>query len=77
MILCALSNQSNANNESPNPLKLWTNIEEKSVLRDIALRLLQVVPNTAAIERLFSIWSLLDTDSAAKRHFQATAQLLV
>ena len=63
------------NSRSPDPLKVWKDMEDESLLRDIALRLLQVVPNTAAIERLFSVWGLLDTDSAAKRGFQATANI--
>lgn len=61
--------------QSPDPLKVWKDIEGKCLLRDLALRLLQIVLNTAAVERLFSIWSLFDTDSAAKQHFQAIANI--
>lgn len=64
----------NEKKQSPNPLDIWKSMGGKRLLREMALRLLQVVPNTAAIARLFSVWSLLHIDSAAKHVFQVTAK---
>lgn len=62
---------------SPDPVQLWevfeSDVDHFSSLRRLALRLYRIIPNTAAIERLFSAFSLIDTDRRSKLHFQATA----
>ncbi|CDR46874.1 hypothetical protein NBRC10512_003677 [Rhodotorula toruloides] len=59
-----LRQQAERKNASPNPVDVWLvyvgTHGETSIAR-LALRVLAVVPNTAANERVFSAWSLIHT----------------
>lgn len=61
--------------ESPNPMDIWSHIETPGCLSELALHLFQAVPNSAAVERLFSIWGHLETSKANRRKPQKTADI--
>lgn len=59
----------------PNPMDLWINVEPFGCLPTLATHLLQVVPNSAAVEWVFSVWGTLDSIKGNRRHYQTTADI--
>lgn len=63
-------------NESPCPIGVWRAVEPQGYLSRLALHLLQIVPNSAAVERMFSLWKDLDSLKGNRRHYQKTGDIV-
>lgn len=60
---------------SPCPVGVWRAVEPQGYLSRLALHLLQIVPNSAAVERMFSLWKDLDSLKGNRRHYQKTGNI--
>ena len=62
-------------NKFPCPIGVWRAIKPQGYLSCLALHLLQVVPNSAAVKRMFSLWKDFDSFKGNWRHYQRTGNI--